>query len=519
MRNVRLFPVIVLFLALGSMIVSAQETPSPYIADPHFPAAEFPPGLDWLNVPAPLTMAELRGKIVLLHFWSSDCIPCLHMLPILSRLQAKYGGALVVIGIHSPKFHRATLPDDHLRQTIIRYGIDYPVVDDPQRLASFIFGVNSWPTLVLVDPRGNILAMQPGETAYETLDAPIAGMQQVFDSSHELDHTSIPLALENQPVISPLAFPGGVLADSASSRLFISDTGHNRLIVADLSGAVLSVVGSGQPGLKDGGYIEAQFNMPQGMALDGQTLYVADTGNHAIRAVDLAAQTVSTIAGTGVESEQPNLIGDPLKTPLNTPWSLALDNGVLFITMAGEQQLWGLLFARNVIGPVAGVGIAGLRDGPFDAAQFAQPSGLYADQNRLYVTDGSSSSIRQADLSTRQVTTLAGPLNNTLDAFGDVDGAAGISRLQYPLAITGSPDGTLYIADTYNNRIRALNPNTAETTTLAVDAQFDEPSGISYADGKLYVADTYNHAIRVIDLVSGTVSTLMLAPLEAPTIP
>jgi hypothetical protein len=117
--------------------------------------------------------------------------------------------------------------------------------------------------------------------------------------------------------------------------------------------------------------------------------------------------------------------------------------------------------------------------------------------------------------------TLAGPVINDLFTFGDVDGSVGSSRLQHALGVVGGDDGLLYVADTYNSKIKVLNPETREITTLTgmgspggysdgslAEAQFDEPGGLAFAGGRLYVADTNNQVIRVIDIAAGKVTTV-----------
>ncbi|MGQ9887220.1 MAG: thioredoxin-like domain-containing protein [Aggregatilineales bacterium] len=505
------------------------------------PAPEFPGGLDWLNVPAPLTLADLRGKIVLLDFWTYGCINCIHMIPVLAQLEEKYGDALAVIGVHSAKFDNEGRTDN-IRQIVQRYGLEHPVVNDSgfdvwRTFGSF--GVNAWPTFVLIDPRGQVLAVQAGEVPFEAFDRVIGGMVEHWDSLGELDRTPLRLALErDQRPNTLLAFPGKVLADAATNRLFIADTGHHRIVIADLlTYEVLDVIGDGAAGLADGAFEAARFNQPQGMALVGSTLYIADTKNHAIRSADLAARTVRTAAGTGEKAAWGAVGGRAEASAIASPWDLAFDgSGLLHIAMAGPHQLWTLDLNAGVVYPLVGSGREGLVDGALAESQLAQPSGLYFRDGALYFADSESSSIRAADLTNGRVFTLAGPTAETvpnpaqrLFAFGDVDGPVGQSRLQHPLAVTGGADGYLYVADTYNSKIKRIDPATRQIVTLyGVDgetggfrdggpdeAAFDEPGGLAYADGRLYVADTNNHAIRVIDLAAQQVTTVVFPNPEA----
>ncbi len=488
-----------------------------------FPAPEFPDGLSWLNVAAPLHLEALRGKVVLLDFWTYGCINCIHMIPVLEQLEDKYGDALVVIGVHSAKFENEG-EIESLRQIVRRYDLRHPVIDDSDFVVWRQYGVRAWPTFVVIDPNGQIVAMQAGEIPFASFDRFIGALIEQHDSAGTIDRTPIELALEGagQPS-SVLAFPGKIAADTLGRRLFIADTNHHRIIIADLDTyRVLDVAGAGGSGFDDGSFETATFDKPHGMALVGDTLYVADTENHAIRAVDLLTRTVTTVAGTGEQSYQRDQGGAPLETALSSPWDVAFGDGVLFVAMAGPHQLWALLFERGVIGPVVGSGREGLLEGTFAEAQLAQPSGLVYHQRQLFFADSESSSIRAANLDARTTRTLAGPLVNDLFAFGDVDGAVGVSRLQHPLGVVLGDDGLLYVADTYNSKIKVLDLSTNTLTTLTgqgspggfrdgtlAEAQFDEPGGLAFAEGRLFVADTNNHAVRVVDLAAGTVSTLI----------
>ena len=534
----------ILTLVGAALAAAAQDSGGETVRSQYegrIPAPEFPGGLDWLNVPAPLTLADLRGKIVLLDFWTYGCINCIHMIPVLAQLEAKYGSALAVIGVHSAKFDNEG-QTENIRQIVQRYGLEHPVVNDSGFdvwRAFGSFGVNAWPTFVLIDPRGSVLAVQPGEVPFEAFDRVIGGMVEHWDSLGELDRTPLPLALErDQRPNTLLAFPGKVLADPATNRLFIADSGHHRVVIADLlTYEVLDVIGSGAPGLADGAFDAAQFNQPQGLALAGSTLYIADTKNHAVRAADLGARAVRTVAGTGEKAAWGSVGGRADTAAIASPWDLAFDDsGLLHIAMAGPHQLWALDLNAGVVYPLVGSGREGLVDGPLAESQLAQPSGLYFRDGVLYFADSESSSIRAADFASGQVFTLAGPTAETvpnpaqrLFAFGDRDGPVGQSRLQHPLAVTGGPDGALYVADTYNSKIKRLDPATRQIVTLyGVDSQtggfrdggpaeaaFDEPGGLAYAGGRLYVADTNNHAIRVIDLDAQQVTTVAFPNPEA----
>jgi len=525
---------LVLCLTVFIMPAAAQEgdppLDSPFAGDPELPAPEFPDGLDWINVEQPLALASLRGKIVLLDFWTYGCINCIHMIPVIEALEEKYGDALVVIGVHSAKFENEGTTSN-IRQIVQRYELAHPVINDSDFLVWRRYGVQAWPTFAVIDPRGNLLARQAGEIPFAAFDRLFTGMVSFWEDLGELNREPLALALEGAGTPpGVLAFPGKVVADAAGNRLFIADTNHHRIIIADLTTyAVLNVIGTGESGFSDGTGT-ATFNKPQGMALQGDTLYVADTENHAIRAIDLTTQTVTTLAGTGVQGYPRLQVG--AQTPgadfdLSSPWDVAFgdDPNLLYIAMAGPHQLWALALDQdNAVGPIVGDGREAALNQSLATSQLAQPSGLFYRDGQLYFADSESSTIRVADFAADTVSTVAGTTDNNLFDFGDIDGALGVSRLQHPLGVTGSAqtDDIVYVADTYNSRIKALDPTTMGIVSVfgsggiggfrdgvGLEAAFDEPGGISYADGRLYVADTNNHAIRVIDLATATVSTVV----------
>jgi DNA-binding beta-propeller fold protein YncE len=494
-------------------------------------APELAGAVDWLNVDAPLTLKALRGKVVLLDFWTYGCINCVHVLPDLKRLEAKYANELVVIGVHSAKFPNEKVTEN-LRRIVQRYDIHHPVANDAEMSVWRAYTVRAWPTQVLIDPSGYIVGAASGEGHGEQFDRAIAAVIQVFEERGELDRRPLDQLLREgsqkadavaatATANGPLMFPGKVLADEAGGRLFIADSNHHRVLICALTdGArVLDVVGAGEPGSANGSFEDSTFYTPQGLALsaDGGTLFVADTGNHLIRAIDLRGRTVKTAAGSGLKARGPSDGGAAASTSLTSPWDLVMHGPLLFIAMAGAHQIWMLDTMRGLIWPYAGSGREARVDGAVDDAAFAQPSGLTILDKTMIVADSESNIIRAIELPpVNRVTTLAG---GDLFDFGDTDGVGDTARFQHPLGVAHH-DNAIYIADTYNHRIKRLDPRTRRVTSFAGTgrpghqdgvvgkAQFYEPAGLTVAGDRLYVADTNNHAIRVINLVTATVTTL-----------
>jgi len=565
MKNKRIawrYAIPLLVAVVAADVARGQESgaAAPAQAIPRRQAApEFEPGLEWFNTDRPLTLRELRGRFVLLDFWTYCCINCMHILPELARLEAAFPNEVVVVGVHSAKFDEEKL-DANIREAVLRHRIRHPVVNDADHRIWEAYRVSSWPSLRVIDPEGNLIAGESGEVTFEQLRDFFERVIPRYREAGLLDGRPLRFAGEAMVSPGPLRFPGKVFYDEPGDRLFIADTGNDRILVTrvDDSGGRLvarveSTIGSGATGAADGNFASATFNQPQGLALsDEDTLWIADTENHLLRRADLRQRFVRSVAGTGAQARGPwpgtrldrragrlvptrrdgRFVGPPLETPLNSPWDLIVRDGVLFIAMAGPHQIWRMPLDASEIGPFAGNGREDVVDGPLlpetpfatDAASFAQPSGLAGDERLLYVADSEGSSIRVVPFSGEgPVRTLVGTASleaARLFTFGDADGSADTARLQHPLGVA-LHDGTLFVADTYNNKIRAIDVRTGAVRTLAGTgeagpgddpAAFDEPGGICFGAGVLWLADTNNHSVRVIDPSDGAVNTLEIEP-------
>jgi sugar lactone lactonase YvrE len=480
-------------------------------------APDFPRGLDWVNTDRPLLLKDLHGKVVLLDFWTSCCINCQQIIPQLRRLERKYSQELVVIGVHSPKF-----PGEKETQAVAhaarRLGITHPVVNDRDRRVWREYVVSCWPTVMLIDPRGKLIGQHEGEFALEDMHAALSKLIEEADRAGTLDRRPLSFAAPGKTEPDPpLCFPGKMLADAAGQRLFVADTGHHRIVELSLDGRVRRTFGSGTAGFEDGDLQSARLRSPQGLALAGDWLYVADTGNHVIRRVDLHNGLVVTVAGTGEPARGNHRGGPAHEVPLSSPWDLALHDGRLYVAMAGLHQIWEVEPLDRAVAWV-GTGRENILDGSAEEAQLAQPSGLAVDESAdtLFVADSEASGIRAVALDGGYVHTVVG---TGLFDFGDVDGVGDAVRLQHPLGLAFA-GGVLYVADTYNHKIKRCDPAARKVSGWlgsgepglrdgkAEQAQFAEPGGLSFADGKLYVADTNNHAMRVCDVATGKVKTL-----------
>ena len=487
-------------------------------------APEIPNGLEWFNVERPLSLlSDLRGKIVILDFWTQGCINCLHVIPDLHRLENEYPNSLVVIGVHWAKFdHERT--NRAVDQAVRRLEVQHPVVNDDFEYLRRAYRVRAWPTLVLIDPLGRVVGSHAGEGIYPLFQPVIDRMSREYGTAGLIDVRPLEVIAKEEPSTpTVLSFPGKVLADQQRRQLFVADSGHHRIIVTDFEGQILDTIGGGTAGLVNGSWDNARFNQPQGMTLSsgGRYLYVADRANHAIRVVDLFQRTVDTLAGTG-QSTHRVTPGSPLSTSLASPWDVERVGDQIFVAGAGRHQIWVIELSSNGrtatwVDIFAGTGAEGLNDGPRLSATLSQPSGLAADSSTLWFTDPKASAVRSIDLgSNGQLTTLIG---EGLFSWGDTVGASEATKLQHAVGIE-LLGGDLYVADTYNHRIKVIDSQSTNSRVVAGNgepgltdgfggaAQLDEPSGLSGADGTLFIADTNNHRIRTLDIATGELTTL-----------
>jgi thiol-disulfide isomerase/thioredoxin len=497
---------------------------------PTIHAPELDQGLAWLNTDRPLRFAqELKGQVVLLDFWTYCCINCMHILPDLEHLEQTFAGRpFVVIGVHSAKFDNEA-DRRSVRAAVQRYGIRHPVVLDDDMRIWRAYGARSWPTRVLVDPTGAIVSTIGGEGHRDEFEQAITRLLE----EHRQKGTLAAAPLQTKPdavVRSPsgLSFPGKVLADRESDRLFIADSAHHRIVVAswpDSSGrsTLIRVIGTGEPGREDGSAERASFRAPQGMVLTRGKLFVADTENHLIRAADLATWQVATWAGTGEMTNDRAGGGRGTKQGLNSPWDLAVHGSRLLVAMAGTHQIWRFELGNAFGRAYAGTGREDLEDGPAESAALAQTSGLAVAGDTLWFADSEVSAIRGLDLVEERVFTVFG---EGLFDFGDVDGDRTVARLQHPLGVAAWHDRVL-VADSYNHKIKSVEPAARVLSTKFGDGRpgaddgrgglrFFEPGGLSVAGDECLVADTNNHRIVWLDLASGAWREVAIAGLEAP---
>ncbi|WP_037335618.1 NHL domain-containing thioredoxin family protein [Saccharomonospora piscinae] len=472
----------------------------------------------WNTGGTPLTLAGLRGKIVLLDFWTSGCVNCLHVLDELRPLEDEFHDVLVTVGVHSPKFaHEGGR--DSVAAAVARYDVRHPVVSDPEMALWQQYAVKAWPTLVLVDPEGYVVHVAAGEGHGEALRRVIAELVAKHESEGTLrrgalDRTEADPADGDKTAETaetdedaPLHFPSKAVV-TAEGRVLVADTArHSVAEFASDAETLLRRFGDGTRGAADGAFDVASFAEPSGLTLlpthvaerVGYHLLVADTANHLLRGIDLRTGAVRTVAGTGRQWRDGEHSGSALDVDLTSPWDARWWDaaGGVIVAMAGNHTLSVFDPVAGTISRFAGTTVEGLRDGQAGEAFFAQTSGLAVAGERLWLVDAETSALRylepDGDSGGFQVRTAVG---HDLFTFGHRDGPADRALFQHPVDVTVLPDGAVAVADTYNGAVRRFDP--AEGTVTTLRQGLAEPTGLVVTDGGVLVVESAAHRLRAL---------------------
>lgn len=468
-------------------------------------APELPETLKWINTEAPVSLAALRGKMVILEFWTSGSINCKHMLADLSSLENKYKDNLAIVSIHAAKFPFENNVSN-VEKSVSRHHIKHPVAHDPNKRVLTKYGIKAWPAVVLINAEGRVIGRMQGEGKMQQLEQQIK--QCLGDGEIKGLLGKNAYRFKYQPdVKNVLRFPGKIYA--TQSHIFVSDSGHNRVLEINLHGRITRIFGSGGAGLLDGSGADAAFNNPQGLVRVSNFLYVADCGNHAIRRINLSTDEVVTVAGNGKLGRiVTGSFSDPCDVSISSPWDICYKDGDLYIAMTGRHQIWKLSLTDNMLSVFSGSSAIDLKDGKAELAAFAEPSSLAIDDYKLYCCDAESSAIRVVRIPGGQVSTLIG---KDIQTFGDMDGGCSQALLQHPQSIAiDAEKQLLYVADSYNNKIKVLDLKLNSIRTLFTGGGLHEPGGLSLCDNILWIASTNLHEIRKLNLLNHEVEVLEL---------
>lgn len=460
-------------------------------------APEFPDSIEWLNLAQPLRMAQLRGKVCALAFVNAGSAWSMQRLHDLVTLLGRHRERLNVVAVHVPRFDHERDPRRALKR-LRGHGFQFPLGHDPNWTLWQHYGVEAWPTVVLLDGEGRVAGRLVGDGPLRELDAQVGDLVRAL-VPQSLNPQPIELRRSGEPEL-PLRFPVGLAV--SGNYLYVADTGHNRVLECDQGGRILRQFGSGGVGFIDGPMELAAFNRPRGLAVERDLLYVADTGNHAVRRIQLRSGDIDTVFGAGRPGTSGDVrVVDPRSVTMDSPTGLALAAGKLYVATAGDNRVWSFDLGDHSLRCLAGSGRLEVADGIGAEASFAQPVDVAAVQQMVYVCEAAGSAIRAVNARTGAVQTLVGrgPWE-----FGAEDGARSAASLQQPLALGLDPESPrLWIADSGNDRLRVLRLGGGEVSTFELSRPLHGPAGLAMAPGVAWIADTDAHAVLRLDLANG----------------
>ncbi len=467
----------------------------------------------WINTSRPLEISDLKDRVILLDFWTYACVNCMQILPEIKKLEKEYGNKLTVIGVHSGKFDNEK-DFNSITKAVLKHDISHAVVDDSDLKIWNNFGITAWPTLVLINPHGNVQKIYVGEDEAKDLAKDVKKLVSRY--KYQINRDGLPIVLEKNKIAKKvLNYPTKIeyvanftyKAHNAAA-LFIANSGQNNILAVSLNGEIIAQIGSGRDDFEDGNFESAAFSNPQGMLYKDNKLYVADTGNHAIREINFKDETVATLAGTGRKG---NVIGsdavDAKDAELASPVDVEFypDSNKIAIANSGTHQILQYDLAKQKISVLAGNGQEGIDDGHYPQNSLAQTSDLSYHDGKLYFVDAESSSLRVLNKE-GNVKTLIG---KGLFDFGRKNGKKDVALMQHPLGLTVDDTGA-YIVDSFNHIIKKYNLSSGELSDFfgskkgdilsgSAKSEFDEPDGIVAVLDRFYVVDSNNNRIVTIN--------------------
>lgn len=471
-------------------------------------APELGDPLEWINA-EPIRLRECGGRVVVLAFFNQASAYCHNLLESLHHLALKHPQQLQVIGIHVPKYP-VEREAGRVAEGVSRLGIRFPVASDPDYVAWQHYGIHGWPSLVLIDAGGRQRQVLAGEVAASLIEDTL---QPLIDEA--------PMALDGGPASIPgrrtpgtgaLHHPAGIAI--GPERMYIADAGHHQVLECNLQGRVLTRYGTGHAELVDGSPEECAFDAPHGLLLHREALYVADTGNHALRRINLRTGQVETLAGTGRPGTlQGHRIDTPREADLNRPWGLALDGERLYISLAGQNQVWAWEMATGALVHIAGSGQFGHSDGSARSARMAHPTGLAALQNTLYILESGSATLRRLSFNDGQLRTLVG---SGVFEYGREDGPRERASLTCPQGLALQVDSpVLWLADAGNDLLRTMRLGGGSVATARLEHTLNRPEAIATGEGAVWLVNTDAHQVLRMDLGTGEVNEVEVVDAQA----
>lgn len=452
------------------------------------PAYELSAKLDWLNA-EPQRIEAHRGRVVVLLFWSASSVYCHNILHDLAGIQRKWPDAVSVLAIHHPKFN-AEQDAKLMAESLTRLDIGFPVANDREWIAWQHYNANSWPFMVLIDGKGWHVADFVGDDQTSAIESRIAAMlESAAPSGPKPGQLK---AKARSKVFSTLNAPSGLAV--ANGLLYIADAGHHRVLECALDGRIIREFGNGVPLFLDGSAADSSFHRPSALAAHREHIYVADTGNHAVRRLNLLHGSVDTLLGDG----RPGLLPaessvEDAAIRLNNPYGLCIHHDSLIVADSGNNRLGMLNLGNRQFTNLVGGGAFGLLDGVGERARLAHPLGLAGTQNFLYMVEGAASSLRTVAVPEGRVNTLIG---HGLFQYGNADGNRQNAAMQHPTGVVVDESrGMAWIADAYNRKVRSFSLNNSQLSTLALMQNLVRPSALALDAESLWIADSAGNNI------------------------
>ena len=451
------------------------------------------PNQEWFNVSRPLELDDFKDRVILLDFWTYSCVSCIQALPEIKKFEERFGSKLVVIGVHSARFVNDA-NSSAVKKAVLKYGINFPVVNDPQLKIWNDFKIKTWPSFALINPKGNLEKIYSGPDELEQIKIDVKKLLTKYQT--KITREPLPILLERHNRIgNVLTFPTKIeyaANFSYKSRhlpaLFIANSARNSIVVTSLTGDIIVEIGSGKDGFIDGTFEVAAFSDPRGLLFDGANLYVADSGNNALRVINFKEETVETLVGSGVRGQVIDSISEAKDANLSSPSDLEFfpNKNTIAIANAGSNQILTYNLKTRTVSALA--------------SNLAQTSDLSAFGGKLYFVDALSSSLRVAD--------QAGEVKTLLEKD---------SKLQHPQGLLVDDTGA-YIVDSYNHKIRKFDFASKKLRDFTSSKlQLDEPEGIVAVLDRFYLVDSNNN--RVLSINRGNLNAEILdvmPPLKLP---
>lgn len=485
--------------AVGNIIIAESETSKQ----------------QWLNVDRNLEISDLKNRVILLNFWNYNCQKCDNVFAEIDKIQNHYGDKITAITVHFPNSEDEKNYDT-LRKAVIKNSIQHPVLNDIDNVVKNNFEVTEIPTVILIDIHGDIVKKFSGSAIFEEMAALVK--KTINKYQYEISHDNLPIYLEkNHFADNVLSFPTKLeyspnfkFQSYDAPAIFINNFAESNIIVTSLLGEIITTIGQGGKGFADGNFDQAYFNSPHGLLYHNNKLYVADTGNNALREVDFESGKVTTLIGSGavggkIASSEVDI--EKLNLAFPTAITFFPDKNHIAIANSGTNQILKYDIKNKKI--------SAFKDTQEieKAKLFSDVSDMFFYGKKLYITNSAQASLLEMSND--------GEVNILVDKNS-------LNDLKNPVAITVDDTG-IYVVDSATHSVKKYDFSSKKLNNFLGSGQrgdnlasgikinFDKPSGIVAMLDHFYISDTNNNRIISVDRGSLNAELLdILPPLKSP---